>query len=59
MTYPYSSFFLDIQLAKRRLERILVEEPGDFLASPEQKTPAIGFHFVTPWASAKRRCLNR
>ena len=41
MNYPYSSFFVDIQLAKRRSEQILMEGPGvpgDFLPPQEQKS---------------------
>jgi hypothetical protein len=50
MNYPYSTFFLDIQLAKRRLEQILATGPDvdDDLSPPSSVhhapcIPAIGY----------------
>jgi hypothetical protein len=41
MNYPYSTFFLDVQVAKRRLARVLETGrgvPGDDLFSPSKKS---------------------
>jgi hypothetical protein len=56
MNYPYSSFFLDIELAKRQLAQVLAEGPsaasGDTSPTGQESVPV---RFSLLCATTKRR----
>jgi hypothetical protein len=71
MNYPYPTFFLDVQLAKRRLAQVLATGravPGDDLLPPSNKSVPVATaetEAVMPWLvppmreSSGRHCARR